>query len=154
MLPLSQTTGYAVRALRCLEEPGGHPILVETIADYTGIPRSYLSKLVHRLAKQGLVVARRGHHGGVVLAKPAREITLEELSVAIDGTAWRNRCLLGLLGCSEETPCVLHEYWGGMRTDILTRLSQVTLADMDRHHDPGVERCRARRKVAEAGAVG
>jgi len=154
VLPLSQTTGYAVRALRCLEEPGGHPILVETIADYTGIPRSYLSKLVHRLAKQGLVVARRGHHGGVVLAKPAREITLEELSVAIDGTAWRNRCLLGLLGCTEETPCVLHEYWGTMRGDILTRLSQVTLADMDRHHDPGVERCRARQKVAEAGAVG
>ena len=85
---------------------------------------------------------------------PAREITLEELSVAIDGTAWRNRCLLGLLGCSEETPCVLHEYWGSMRGDILTRLSQVTLADMDRHHDPGVERCRARQKVAEAGAVG
>ncbi len=154
MLPLSQTTGYAVRALRCLEEPGGHPILVETIADYTGIPRSYLSKLVHRLAKQGLVVARRGHHGGVVLAKPAREITLEELSVAIDGTAWRNRCLLGLLGCSEETPCVLHEYWGTMRGDILMRLSQVTLADMHRHHDPGVERCQARQKVAEAGAVG
>ena len=154
MLPLSQTTGYAVRALRCLEEPGGHPILVETIADYTGIPRSYLSKLVHRLAKQGLVVARRGHHGGVVLAKPAGDITLEDLSVAIDGTAWRNRCLLGLLGCSEETPCVLHEYWGGMRADILARLSQVTLADMARHHDPGVERCRARGKVAEAGAVG
>lgn len=154
MLPLSQTTGYALRALRCLDEPGGEPILVETIAEDTGIPRSYLSKLIHRLAKRGLVVARRGHHGGVVLARPAQEITLETLSEAIDGTAWRTRCLLGLLGCTEETPCALHAYWGAMRADILAHLSQVTLADMAQHRDPGVERCRARRKVAEASAVG
>ena len=53
MLPLSQTTGYAVRALQCLQEPGGHPVLVEEVADCTGIPRSYLSKLVHKLAKKG-----------------------------------------------------------------------------------------------------
>ena len=145
MLPLSQTTGYAVRALRCLDEPGGQPVLVETIAEFTGIPRSYLSKLIHRLAKQGLVVARRGHHGGVVLAKPAQEISLEDLSIAIDGSTWQKRCLLGLLGCNEETPCVLHEYWGGMREDILSRLRGVSLADMERHRDPGVERCRAQR---------
>lgn len=147
MLPLSQTTGYAVRALRCLDEPGGQPILVETIAEFTGIPRSYLSKLIHRLAKQGLVTARRGHHGGVVLAKPAHEITLEDLSVAIDGSAWQQRCLLGLLGCTAETPCVLHEYWGETRGDILSHLKAVTLADMERHHDPGVERCRAEHKL-------
>lgn len=99
MLPLSQTTGYAVRALQCLQEPGGHPVLVEEVAEYTGIPRSYLSKLIHKLAKKGLVVARRGHHGGVVLARPSTEITLEDLSDAIDGVAWRKRCLMGLLGC-------------------------------------------------------
>lgn len=143
MLPLSQTTGYAVRALRCLQEPGGPPVLVEEVAEYTGIPRSYLSKLVHKLAKRGLVVARRGHHGGVVLAKPSAEITLEELSEVIDGVAWRNRCLLGLLGCTDETPCVLHDFWQQTLEQILGRLRSVTLADLSRHRDPGVERFRA-----------
>ena len=60
MLPLSQTTGYAVRALRCLQEPGGQPVLVEEVAEYTGIPRSYLSKLIHKLAKRGLVAPPGG----------------------------------------------------------------------------------------------
>lgn len=143
MLPLSQTTGYALRAMRCLQEPGGQPVLVEAVADYTGIPRSYLSKLVHKLAKCGLVTARRGHHGGVVLAKPSTEITLEDLSEAIDGVAWRTRCLMGLAGCTEETPCVLHEYWKQTLQEILVRLRSVTLADMERHRDPGVERFRA-----------
>ena len=154
MLPLSQTTGYALRALRCLEEPGGAPILVETIADFTGIPRSYLSKLIHRLAKQGLVMARRGHHGGVVLARPSNGITLAELSEAIDGTSWHARCLLGLHSCTPETPCVLHEYWGQMREDILEHLGKVTLADLAGHADPGVERCRAHHQAQLAQAMG
>lgn len=143
MLPLSQTTGYAVRALRCLQEPGGHPVLVEDVAESTGIPRSYLSKLVHKLAKRGLVIARRGHHGGVVLARPSSEITLEDLSEAIDGTAWRKRCLLGLLGCSDATPCVLHGFWQETLEQVLARLRSVTLADLANSPDPGVERFRA-----------
>ncbi len=143
MLPLSQTTGYAVRALRCLQEPGGHPVLVEEIAEYTGTPRSYLSHLIRKPAKHGLVVARRGHHGGVVLARPSTEITLEDLSVAIDGTAWRKRCLMGLLGCSDHSPCVLHEFWHTTLDQIMARLRSVTLADLAQSHDPGVERFRA-----------
>ncbi|HEX7553183.1 MAG TPA: Rrf2 family transcriptional regulator [Geothrix sp.] len=139
MLPLSQTTGYAVRALCCLQEPGGQPVLVEEVAESTGIPRSYLSKLIHKLAKKGLVKARRGHHGGVVLAKPSTEITLEELSEAIDGVVWQKRCLMGLLGCSDATPCALHEFWHETLAQILARLRAVTLADLARHHDPGVE---------------
>jgi Rrf2 family protein len=139
MLPLSQTTGYAVRALRCLQEPGGQPVLVEEVAEYTGIPRSYLSKLVHKLAKKGLVIARRGHHGGVVLARSSTQITLEDLSAAVDGVAWQKRCLMGLLGCSSESPCLLHEFWQETLEQILVRLRSVTLADLALHHDPGVE---------------
>jgi Rrf2 family protein len=143
MLPLSQTTGYAVRALRCLQEPGGQPVLVEEVAEHTGIPRSYLSKLVHKLAKKGLVSARRGHHGGVVLARPSTEITLEDLSEAVDGVAWQKRCLIGLLGCTEANPCVLHDFWHETLEQILARLRSLTLADLSEHHDPGVERFRA-----------
>jgi Rrf2 family protein len=142
MLPLSQTTGYAVRALRCLQEPGGKPVLVEEVAEYTGIPRSYLSKLIHKLAKKGLVHARRGHHGGVVLARPSTEITLEDLSEAIDGVAWRKRCLMGLLGCSAENPCMLHGFWHKTLDDTMAKLRSVSLADLAENHDVGVEHFR------------
>ena len=152
MLPLSQTTGYAVRALQCLQEPGGHPVLVEDIADSTGIPRSYLSKLIHKLAKKGLVAARRGHHGGVVIARPSTEITLADLSEAIDGLAWRNRCLMGLLGCSDAAPCVLHQFWQETMDQVLARLHAVSLADLAQNHDPGVERFRASHGLTEPAA--
>lgn len=153
MLPLSQTTGYAVRAMRCLHEPGGQPVLVEDIAEYTGIPRSYLSKMVHKLARQGLLIARRGHHGGVVLARPSHDITLEDLSAAIDGVAWQSRCLMGLLGCSDETPCALHDFWKDTLGAILARLRSVTLLDLHQHHDPGVERFRAEHGMAPVPVI-
>ena len=145
MLPLPVTVGHAIRLLRCLDEPGGQRILVETVAECTGISKAYLGKIVHRLARLGLVDSQRGHHGGVVLARPGREITLEQVSAAIDGTAWRSRCLLGLVGCTEATPCVLHAYWQRTREDLLDHLRGVTLEDMNRHQDPGVERCLALR---------
>jgi Rrf2 family protein len=145
MLPLPVTVGHAIRLLRCLDGPGGQRILVETVAECTGISKAYLGKVVHRLSRKGLVDGRRGHHGGVVLARPGWEITLEQVSAAIDGTAWRSGCLLGLVGCTEETPCVLHAYWQRTREELLNQLRGVTLEDMKRHRDLGVERCLARR---------
>jgi Rrf2 family transcriptional regulator, iron-sulfur cluster assembly transcription factor len=145
MLPLSLTVGHAIRLLRCLDEPGGQRIQVESVAEYTGISKAYLSKIVHRLGRKGFVDSQRGHHGGVVLARPLRSITLGDISVAVDGTERRTRCLLGLEGCTEETPCVLHAYWQKTRQEVFDQLGQVTLEDMNRHHDPGVERCIALR---------
>ncbi len=143
MLPLPVTVGHALRLLRCLDEPGGQRILVETVAECTGISKAYLSKIVHRLGRHGLVDGRRGHHGGILLARPGQAITLEQVSAAMDGTAWRSGCLLGLLGCTEETPCVLHAYWKKTRAELLNQLRGVSLVDMKRHQDLGVERCLA-----------
>ena len=94
--------------------------------------------------------SQRGHHGGVVLARPLREITLDQVSVAVEGTEWRSGCLLGLLGCTEATPCVLHAYWQKTRQEIFEQLARVTLEDMARHHDAGVERCIAFRLAQKA----
>jgi Rrf2 family protein len=144
---LPVTVGHAIRLLRCLDEPGGQRVLVESVAECAGISKAYLGKIVHRLARLGMVDSRRGHHGGVVLARPGREITLEQVSAAIDGTAWRSKCLLGLVGCTEETPCVLHAYWKKTRAELLDQLRGVTVEDMNRHQDPGVERCLALRAL-------
>lgn len=141
MLPLPVTVGHAIRLLRCLDEPGGQRILVETVAECTDISKAYLSKIVHRLGRQGLVDGRRGHHGGILLARPGHAITLDQVSAAMDGTAWRSGCLLGLLGCTEETPCVLHAYWKKTRAELLDQLRGVSLEDLKRHQDLGVERC-------------
>lgn len=130
MLPLSQTAGYAVLALSCLADPGGTPALVQDIAARTGIPRAYLSKLMNSLVHKGLITAKRGNKGGVILTQPAHEITLDVIAEAVDGDAWRHDCLLGFSSCSDDRACPTHAFWKGERELIHTQLKQNTLADI------------------------
>ena len=130
MLPLSQTAGYAVLALSCLADPGGTPALVQDIAARTGIPGAYLSKLMNNLVHKGLITAKRGNKGGVILTQPAHEITLDVIAEAVDGDAWRHHCLLGFSTCSDDRGCPTHAFWKEERELIHAHLKQNTLADI------------------------
>lgn len=142
LLPLSQSTGYAIQALSCLEEPGGQPYLVQVVAECTGISPSYLSKVMQRLAQKGLVIAKRGKNGGVVLARPACEITLYDLAEAVDGATWKGHCVMGLKDCSDERPCELHEIWKATRDPLLARMKTLTLSELAAQHDFNAAHCR------------
>ncbi len=132
MLPLSQSAGYAVLALSCLEDPGGEPVLVQDVAAWTGAPGPYLAKIFSTLARAGLVVGKRGNQGGVILAKPAKEVTLDQLAEVLDSAGWRTSCLLGLEECSDERACPIHTFWKDVREKIHGELSALTLADVTR----------------------
>lgn len=132
MLPLSQSAGYAVLALSCLEDPGGSPLLVQEVATWIQAPGPYLAKVFNTLAKAGLVVAKRGNKGGVILARPAAEITLDEVAEALDSPAWREECLLGLTECTDERACPVHAFWKEERERIHAQLKGTTLADVAR----------------------
>ena len=141
LLPLSQSTGYAIQALSCLEEPGGQPYLVQVVAECTGISPSYLSKVMQRLAQKGLIVAKRGKNGGVVLARSASEITLYELAEAVDGATWRDHCVMGLKDCSDERPCELHELWKAARDPLIARMKTLTLSELAAQHEFNAKSC-------------
>lgn len=142
LLPLSQSTGYAIQALSCLEEPGGQPYLVQVVAECTGISPSYLSKLMQRLAQKGLITAKRGKNGGVILARSAREITLYELAEAVDGATWRDHCVMGLKECSDDRPCELHELWKAARDPLIARMKTLTLSELAAQHNFKAQHCR------------
>lgn len=129
MLALNQTTGYAILALGLLEGPGGKPLLVRDLAKGTGIPKPYLSKMIHELAGKGLVETRRGAGGGVLLARPAGEITLIDVARAVTGREMRFPCLLGLRECSSERACPLHANWMETVESIYHSLCRTSLAD-------------------------
>lgn len=134
MLSLSQTTGYAIRALSCLEGTSQDLVLVRDIAEQAGVPKPYLSKILHSLGQAGLIVSKRGYRGGVALARPASEITLLEVAEAVDGHRWVPRCLLGLTECSDDRRCALHEFWVVERGRIEEELRRTTLAQIAETH--------------------
>jgi len=128
MLSLSQTTGYAIEALAHLRPPGGQPLLLREIARSAGVPAAYLAKRMPDLVAAGLVVSRRGQHGGLVLARDPAEITLLEISEAVEARRWFDVCLLGLTSCSDECACPVHGFWKPIRAQLEMTLRTTTLA--------------------------
>ena len=86
---LSKTTEYAFIAVgSMLEYKGKDFMTVYEIADATKIPRHYLSKVMKLMVDNGLIVAKKGHHGGFVFAKKLDKITFLDIIRSIGG---RNR---------------------------------------------------------------
>jgi Rrf2 family cysteine metabolism transcriptional repressor len=78
-------TRYAVRIMIDLAQHEGERVPVKAIARRQGISAKYSERIVARLRFTGLVKSMRGVHGGYVLARPAREITIGEIVQRIDG---------------------------------------------------------------------
>ncbi|USN99958.1 MAG: Rrf2 family transcriptional regulator [Phycisphaeraceae bacterium] len=126
---LSPTTGYAALALALLAKAGGQSVRVQYVADRCGIPGPYLSKIIHTLARNGLVGTRRGVGGGAWLAADAREITLLRLCELLDDPVLERSCLLGLPMCRPDGACSAREFCGPQRDHLVEYLRGVTLAD-------------------------
>ncbi len=133
MLSLSQTTGYAIAALAHLNPPGGEPLLLRQVARKAGVPYAYLAKRMPDLVAAGLVTSRRGARGGLILGRAPEDITLLQISEAVEARRWLDGCLLGLTACSDERACPVHAFWKPTRRKIEMTLRGTTLAGVIAH---------------------
>lgn len=125
----SKTCEHGVRAMIYLaRQPPDTSHAVKIIAKELGAPFHFLSKILQSLGEAGLVKTARGVGGGVALARPAREISLYDIVVAIEGDARFTACMLGLPGCGEQSPCALHAEWAVRRRELEMMLKRATLA--------------------------
>lgn len=127
---LTQAVGYAAVAMGHLASCPEGTALVRHIADERGIPAPYLSKIVHQLARAGLVRTQRGVGGGVRLAKPAEEITLFDLCVALNDPAIETRCMLGIEQCADARSCPAHAFNVDRRERLISFLRSTTVAEV------------------------
>lgn len=81
---ISRAAEYALRTVVCLAEAGGRPQTARALSEATGIPESYQMKVLQALRRAGLVRSRRGQGGGFVVARPAREISIQEVIAAVE----------------------------------------------------------------------
>lgn len=129
MFALSQTTGYAIKALTCIA--GDCDVKqIRDIGACTSIPTSYLAKVIHRLCKAGILESKRGNKGGVWLTRKPTDVSLLEISEAVDGEDQFTSCLIGMESCSDLRACPTHEFWKPVRKQIRNQLENTTLADV------------------------
>ena len=99
---------YGVRLMVELgRQSGERPISLSAVAESENLPLSYLEHLVAKLRKAGLVESQRGAHGGYRLGRPAKDIEMLEVVVALEGPIAPMECFHpsheGKVSCSHET---------------------------------------------------
>jgi Rrf2 family protein len=127
---LSQTAEYALRAVLYIAEFGAdRPVAVGDIAQALDVPRNYLSKTLHQLARAGVVTSTFGPGGGFRLGSPPDTLTLDVVIAPFD-TAAERHCLLGRTRCRDSDPCAAHEHWKATADQIQRFFATTTVADL------------------------
>ena len=128
---LSQTAVYALRAvLHLAEVEGEEPVRVDDIAEALDVPRNYLSKILHVLAREGVLTSTRGPHGGFRLGRPPSQLRLATVIGPFDEITTASDCLLGRERCSDANPCAAHSRWKSASRQVRTFLDGTTIEDL------------------------
>lgn len=128
---LSQTAEYALRAVLYLaDREDAGPASVDELAERLEVPRNYLSKILHRLAREGVLVSARGKGGGFRLAGDPHGLSLLQVVGPFDTMTGERRCLLGRPQCSDRSPCPAHNQWRAVSELVSTFFRERTVGDL------------------------
>ena len=135
----SSKAEYGVRLMVELgRQTPEQPTSLKAIADAEGLPLAYLEQVVARLRKAGLVMSARGAHGGYWLARPAEEISMDEVVQALEGSIAPMECFVHdhteRVLCSHEPDagrgCATKLLWTRVQGGIIRSLQTTTLAEL------------------------
>jgi Rrf2 family protein len=129
---LSQATTYAISTLGYVSGQQGQPTLIKVAAAACRAPAAYLAKIVNLLSRAKIVRTQRGAGGGVLLARPAGEISLYEICVALDDDILKPRCMLGNIPCADDRDCPAHRVCRKSQAETIRFLRRTTVADIAR----------------------
>ena len=110
----------------------GQPVPLAEIARRQEISLSYLEQGFGKLRRGHLVASARGPGGGYILARPADELRISDIILAVDEPVRATRCHPhSSSGCrSDASRCLTHDLWEELGDQIHLYLSSVTLQDV------------------------
>src|SRR5215207_2497921 len=119
----------ALRVMLTLGQADSHAVPVTELADAFGVSYSYLLAIVKDLRRAGLVHHTRGSDGGVQLARPPTDITLDQIIWATDGPLTINDGTQSDDAPPDSSANYLRTLWSAAHRAMLEVFSQVRLAD-------------------------
>ncbi len=131
MIRLSKLTDYAIIILR---DFAAHPERLNRsardIAQATHIPVPTVTKVMKKLAKEGLLNSTRGASGGYVLSRASNEINVAEIIEALEGPIAITECNASESLCDQEPNCPVRDHWHVINVAIQGALQGIPLARM------------------------
>ncbi len=110
---------------------GGCAVPLSAIAERQHLSLAYLEQIFVRLRRCDLVVSARGRSGGYKLGRPAEEIRIAEIMLAVEEKTRMTRCMgEETAGCMGDQRCLTHELWHALGAHISSFLETVTLKEV------------------------
>lgn len=131
---LTTFSDYTLRVLMYLALDRTRLATIQEIATAYGISQNHLMKVVHQLARAGIVESVRGKGGGIRLARAPEAIRIGEIVRATEGDAPIVECLSGEPhACRIAGACTLTRVLVDAFEALFETLDRYTLADLTRH---------------------
>ncbi len=128
---LTNFTDYALRVLMYVGAKGDELSTIDEIANYYGISRNHLMKIVFVLGKLGYLSTNRGRGGGIRLGMEPAKVNIGKLIRQTEEDLAPVPCLPDGGGdCRIRSVCVLRGALAEALTAFLGVLDQYTLADL------------------------
>ncbi|OGR37256.1 MAG: hypothetical protein A2X29_04020 [Elusimicrobia bacterium GWA2_64_40] len=104
---------YAVRCLVYLKDHRDGVCVLGDISKGTRIPSAFLSKILQKMIKRGLVKSAKGKNGGFALAKDPNRISVYNIMQAVccSDTVMKLVCSKTKEPCSFLKTCKIHVVW-------------------------------------------
>ena len=125
----SQSAEYALRAVSLLAARQPDSLTTEQIANATGVPQAYLSKVLQALRKAGVAKSQRGIGGGVSLANDPQDITILDIMDAVDPIRRITECPIGLAAHGVRL-CPMHSRLDSALAMVEVVFRETTLAEL------------------------
>lgn len=130
---LSRSSRYILQALVILAaEPADAPLMVRELAVRLHLPAAYLSKLLQKLVRAGVLQSCRGPQGGFRLTSLGRSMSIMQLIVLINGEESVQECILGFKICADDSACALHCHWRPVKEQLFDLLANQSIGDLAR----------------------
>src|SRR3984957_7853447 len=128
MMP-SKKLFYAVEAVLYIAYNSGQgPITGRDIAERQGLPPRYLEQLMQKLVRGGVLRGVRGPHGGYLLARERRRITVADICEVLNSEK-DDQDMKGYGGTPLGGKVVL-PVWETAHQQTMDTLRQINLADL------------------------
>lgn len=129
---ITSSIEYASRLMLTLaREYGKAPVSAESLSEADSIPSDFVSQILVKLRRAGIVLSHRGSAGGYALSRPPAQVTLGQVVRAVDGDVFEDVCGkydAGAKDCRHQDHCALSPVWRGLSGVINEYLESVTLA--------------------------
>ena len=121
-LAVSAMTDLALRQKK-------RPVALSTISARQHTSLSYLEQLFSALRRAGLVDSTRGPGGGYTLARPAGQVSVAEVVLAVENLKADDLNNMGP-GQAAQVKSMTGELWSTFNTRVMEYLQSVTLQDL------------------------